>query len=516
MQQVDDSRRQVVPRWRPFRVAAQLRLLDSPGTSPSLEPAPGELEELVEDWRRHRSPFHAANLVDAAVVLNRPEIAADAAQFLLSEGRGGLIETDLARFVLGDGGETPLATTPPDLSRQERYRRIAEARRSLRQQPWNPILLVDLAREYSALGQLQSAERALVRAVMLAPDNRFVLRAASRFLLHAGRPDDAHRVLRRAPSTPRDPWLLAAEIVAADAGKRSSRWMKVARRMINDGGFEPRHTTELASAVGTVEHSHGNRPQVRRLFEHALIEPTENTVAQAAWISRHMPAFEVPEDSFSVPRAFEARAWESAVEKRYREAVDLSWEWLRDEPFATRAASFGSAVASIALGDFEAGKALASAARLANPDDPRLILQLIYCVASQGDPDEAERLLTEDLPVAIRRHPGRLPENDHKIFEVADRGLIAYRRGQVQEGRLHYERAMTLAREAGSPTLEAGALLNFLREEALANPGSAIPWESASALLKAFPASVRPFYESFLERTRLFHRTGGFAQPPGR
>jgi tetratricopeptide (TPR) repeat protein len=503
MQKLQDDRRQVVPRWRPFGVAAKLKVLDSVGVPTPLKPHVDEIEHLIRDWRNNRTPFHAANLVDAAIVLDQAEIASEAAAFLVAGGQPGFIDTELARVVLGRAGEVPLPDTPPKITPQERYKRIAAYRRSLREQPWNPIRLVDLAREYSALGQPEPAERALVKAVNLAPDNRFVLRSASRFLMHVGRPDDAHRILRRAPSTQSDPWLLAAELVAANAAGGSSRWTKLAEGMIRSGSFDPRHTTELASALGTMAYNEGKRSKVRRLFEHALIKPTENSVAQAGWISRHMTSFEVPENNFSVPLAFEAKAWEAALDSRFREAVDLSWEWLLDEPFATRPASFGSYVASIALEDYENATRLAEAALFANPEDPQLILQLIYCVASQGKTDRAERLLTHDLPNSVRRNPSDIPTAHLPVFVAADQGLIAYRRNQFAQGKACYERAIALARDARDPALEAAALLNLIREEVRANPSSIVPWEKAEHVLKAFPTSDRLFYERFLERSRL-------------
>src|SRR6266853_6625924 len=138
-QQIDDTTRQVVPRWRPFAVAASLGVLSESGPSRGpLDASPGELEQLKRDWNQHRSPFHAMNLIDAAVVLNRPEIASEAARFLLSEPQNELHERSLARFVLGDIPKAAF-TSPPELTLQDRYKRIAKARRSLHQHPRNPI-----------------------------------------------------------------------------------------------------------------------------------------------------------------------------------------------------------------------------------------------------------------------------------------------------------------------------------------------------------------------------------------
>jgi len=505
MQNLEDKNRRVVPRWRPFRIAAKLQTLDSIGTANQLEPKPEEVEHLLRDWRLNRTPFHAANVIDAAVVLNRPEIGLDAAQFIFKNFSEGTVESDLARQVLNGVAEIPLPSTPPEIGQKERRTRIAAYRRSLREQPRNPILLVDLAREYSALGQLKPAEKALLKAVKLAPSNRFVLRSASRFWLHIGKPEQAHRVLRQAPNLQKDPWLLAAEIVAAGASQRTSRWTKTAIEMVSAGRLDPRHTTELAGALGTLAYEEGRNSDVRRLFQHALIQPTENTVAQAGWISRHIPSFEVPESKLSVPLAFEARAWDAVEGRRFTEAMSLSREWLLDEPFGTRAAMLGSSVAALALGDCETALDFVRTAIVANPEDPGLLLQLIYCLACDGDLDDAERLLMQVLPIAVKRHPDAIPTPHLPIFIEADSGLIAYRRRQVEKGRTHYRRAIELARDARAQSLEAAAFLNFLREEAAVSPQTSMPWSEAEQLLKAFPATVRGFYEAFLQRSRQTH-----------
>lgn len=499
-QHIDDAKRQVVPRWRPFAVAASLGHLADPRRSRgSIHPSPGELEELERDWQRHPSRSHAMNLIDAAVVLSRPEIAESAARFLLSDVDSDTLSTSLARFVLGLT-PTPTISPPPALTRQDRYRRIAEARRSLRQHPRNPILLVDLAREYSVLGQLPQAERAIIQAVSLAPENRFVLRSASRFYLHIGQPDMAHRILRRANRTPYDPWLLSAEIVAASASGRNSSLIKLGRGIVDSGGLQPMHTTELASALGTVELAHGNRRQVRKLFEHALIDPTENTVAQAIWVARHMPDFEVREDSLSVPRAYEAGAWTSAVEGRYSEAISKAWDWLRDEPFATRAALFGSWISGTANEDYRTAMQMITTAQIANPDDPRLIAQMIYCLASEDSLDEAEQLLTGALPGAILKHPEIYPDSVWRVIEAADRGLLAFRRKQISEARAYYLKAIELAPATGIASLRAEALLNLLREEMRANPTMVVGDREIKSVLNDIPSSLQPLFQPIVSR----------------
>lgn len=511
-QHIDDRHRQVVPRWRPFRIAADLGHLEP--TPPHerkrvIVPAPGELEELTRDWKTYRSPVHAADLIDAALVTGRLEVGADAAEFLLQCDVSDLSRA-MARAVLFPG--TPSRPPePPDLSRNERYRRIAVARRYLHRTPRDPIRWVDLAREYSIVGQNGPAEKALHLALALAPEARFVLRAAARFFLHARRPDEAHRLLRRAGRTSEDPWLMAAEIVASVATEKRSRWLKKAIRAVESGRFEARDISELAGVLGTVEYEAGNRRKTRRLFERALVDPTENTVAQAGWLARHMSSFLLPRDRLQVPRAFEARAWESCLSADYKAAVDLAWMWLRDEPFATRPALFGSWVATTALGDHTTAAAFADAALLASPDDPRLIAQLAFCHAYQDDLERAEQLLLE-LPTAIAHHPTIASKLHWDVLQAADRGLIAFRRGRIEDGRREYERAIRLATEHEERQLAATALLYYAREEARASPSTAATTlAEARRALDAYPSVIRPLYEQLLRLP--IRRSAGAKEP---
>lgn len=496
---VDDRKRQVVPRWRPFRVAATLGQLDTAGDRSKahhLEPAPGEVEDLQRDWLRDRTPFHAANLVDAALILGRSALAEEAAQWLTERDGVSAISLRLARQVLSPSAAVELGE-PPELTLESRHRRVASYRRRLRRYPRDPLLWVDLAREYATLGQDASALRALRIALGLAPENRFVLRSASRFLLHTHDPEQAHRVLARASSTARDPWLLAAEIVTADACGRQSRLIATGARLLQSGGIHPRHLSELASAIGTLEHIAGKRKSVRKYFAQALQDPTENTVAQAHWIARHMSGFELPDGLQNVPRAYEANAWEAARSSEFANAVQLAWRWLRDEPFATRSAQFGSYVAATALGNYDEAIRLVEAGRAANPGDLRLLAQLLYCQACAGMLDEAERNLRL-LETSVKGISSQLLDAEWEVLLNADRGLIAFRRGHLEEGRRWYKMAADVADAHRLPEYAASVLINFTREEILA--GAIVDVSELKRLVDVFPQVTRQVVAKAVER----------------
>ena len=496
---VDDRKRQVVPRWRPFQISATLGQLDASTNrrlAQPLEPAPGEIEGLQGDWARSQTPFHAANLVDAALILGRSEVAEEAAEWLVEHGGISDVSVRLAQQVLSPSAVVDPGD-PQELTRENRHRRVASYRNRLRSFPRDSLLWVDLAREYAALGLNEPALRALRVAIDLAPNNRFVLRSASRFFLHTHDPEQAHRVLARASSTSRDPWLLAAEIVAASACGRQSRLIKTGARLLQSEGLHPRHLSELASAIGTLEHQAGQRRRVRKLFAQALRDPTENAVAQALWITRHMSGFELPEGLGSVPRAFEANAWEAARNSEFPSAVQLSWQWLRDEPFATRSALFGSYVSATAMGDYDEAIRLVEAAMTANPEDPRLLAQLLYCQACSGMVDVAEQNLRK-LEKTVKGTESQRSDTEWEVVLNADRGLIAFRRGQIEEGRRWYGSAIELARTHQLTEYAASALINFSREEVLV--GGHVDMSELKSVVGLFPPVTRQVVARCVER----------------
>lgn len=512
---VDDTRRLVIPRWRPFRESAALGQLSaairerSPGF-PKVDPR--EIEELKSDWREHRSPVHAANLLDAALMAGDTSMGSEVAEWLLANGGVSSHSTSLAKALLSPTSPSG-DIVPGALSSESRFARIAAYRRQLRRYPEDPLLWVDLAREYSALGQIGPARKALEVAIALAPNNRFVLRSASRFFVHTNDADNAHGILVRSPATAVDPWLMSAEIAAAEASGRRSRLVKAGSQLIESARLGPMHTSELASAVGTLELKAGNRRKVRKLFDHALVEPTENTVAQAAWVARHMTGFEVPVSSLAVPRAYEARTWAAVQASDYAGAIALAWDWLHDEPFATRPALFGAWVATNAIGDYAEAIRFAKASMVPNPAEPRVIAELIYCHASLDALDVAEALLPR-LEKLIEEDATLRGKPEWAVVLEADRGLLEFRRGNFIAGAAHYERALEIARRDKLSVHYASAFLNYLRERVRANPATLIDRKDVEDAIAAYHPGQREVVRCFASRIRGVDLSQGEPQGP--
>jgi hypothetical protein len=332
----EDKNRQVIPRWRRFAQAVALG--ETRGADARRRELPlnrGWADLLVEKraaWDRARDFSHAADLLATAVVSGELGPAEDVIDFILKEGSrapGGLLDV-AQRIRAVAGAPTPEARDAP-ADAGARGGAVRMLRRALDGYPRNTVLWVDLARAYILCGSERSARRAISVALDLGPANRFVVRSAARMFVHLGEPDRAHDLLRRCARTSHDPWLLSAEIAVAATANLRSHLIRRGRSELDGGGFPPFATSELAGAIGTVEALAGNRRQARRYFRAAMVEPTENVVAQALWVSRATQLIAVDEAALTTPRSFEANAWKAFYDRKWEDALRGARCWFADQ-----------------------------------------------------------------------------------------------------------------------------------------------------------------------------------------
>lgn len=468
MTRFHDPDRRIIPRWRSSRTTAELGELARVEQSQLEVTVPDDdFRRLLEEWRVHQSPSFAADLVGSAFLLGRWEEARDAAELILSDENSSksVPLRRVAQAVLEPDQRT--VSHPTMVARAERIRLVAHLKERVRTAPRDALAWVDLARQYTILGQSRPAEDALAIALNIAPQDRFVVRSAVRFLIHQHDAERAHHLLKRTPRTIHDPWLLASEIAAASVAERRSQFLRRARSMLDSQKIAPHHKTELAGALGTVELAEGDRRRARQLFERSLVSPNDNSLAQVSWASRqNIGPLTVPRDELRLPLTFEARAWEFLREAEWTSAIDASEEWLLDEPYSRRPARLGSFLASVILEQYERAESFANFGLDSNARDPTLLNNLAFSRASRGAVQEArqayDRIRTGDLS----------PEE--KVSYVATGGLLAYRSGRTAEGRELYAAAVASARGEHAAHLKAMALLYQAREELRVEPSQAV------------------------------------------
>jgi tetratricopeptide (TPR) repeat protein len=411
-----------------------------------------DFEQKVRDWKQNPTLPFASEVVAGAIVLGRESEALDAATFVVAmvDGVPPAVRK-VAEQVIDPSGSNAERAEQPIAARDLRGR--------LREDPRNSIAWVDLALHHSKVGALRKARRAMDVAVELAPNSRFTLRSAARFFVHVNDPERARYILLRAQSTPTDPWLVASDIAVQAILGKSSDLVKTGRRMLDARAYRPHHLSELASALGTLEmEAHGGR-EARKLFKKALLEPTENSVAQARWAFHTMGAPELDPAYLVEKESFEAHAWASFYSAIWDSALSASCKWLSDQPFSSRPAVLGSYVAAVWAQDYLEGVRLARVGLQANPGEPMLINNLAFGLASLNKLDDAGKTLEQ-----LRNRSVEV-----EVMHLSTSGMIEYRRGRPEAGRTMYLQAIEKASSPGLARLRARACVFMAIEEKHAN-----------------------------------------------
>lgn len=429
-----DDEREVVPRWRSFKDTVSSGSLYPLTTPPRVDR--GALSAaLAEEFRRSPSVYVAADYLSALMTLRDFSESFDAVIHYLRQNVSP--QEPLAAFVsraatIAHPDTTATSEDPPQYRRQSRNLRIAHLRQRLRTEPGNAIARVDLALEQLIDGNLSDADRQIRSAVQLAPNNRFVLRAATRFRLSTADPDQAVRTLSDSSLTDRDPWLLASLIAAAQIADRSIPQHRRAREMLSSGNFAPRDVSELASELGTLEVHAGRDRRARTFFEQSLTDPNENTIAQAGWAAKAV-GMRLDTSLLQVDRGYEARARASARVSDWDTATTEGLRWLQDEPFAIEPAVNTSYAAAFGLEDFQSALKITEQSLRIHPNDSSLRNNAAYAAANLGRLDLARDLTR-----------GMVSFDDPNGFNAfkATRGLIAFREGNPGQGRELYQEAV--------------------------------------------------------------------------
>lgn len=457
-----DKARQVIPRWHTFPVARWLGVISAQTTSAiTLE---ATYQERLNEWKQNGNLSHAADFLGNALVLNQfnDQEAQKAACHILTNRESAtkplieLAETFI-RISKNESLQLPEVIFPEEI--ENFYCAISNLKARTKSYPRNPILWMDLAFFYSAIGQIEESKKAVSVALSLNKENRYLLRSGSRFFMHLGEPDQALHFLRHSKVGHHDPWLIAAEIAIADTIKSPPRRVKIAREMIGNGTVSNFHLSEMASALGTIELHSGARKMGKKLINLALKEPTENTLAQVAFLKEEFGEMVTPPSLSNIAHTFEAATTSKFYTQDFEGALEEAKKWFAYQPFSSRPAIVGSYITSVALGRHGDAIKIASMGLLSSPHDVMLRNNLAFSLASLGKVDEAKKILfkiSESEPTDYQRHT-----------LDATKALVMFREGNIVEGRKLYGMAVDRFRKKKDTRLETIARYFWAREEAL-------------------------------------------------
>ena len=459
-----DAERRLLPRWRPSEATIFAGELASASTVEKEREPDAHFEERKLEWDRERSIEVAAELVASGIVLGRLNEGEPAVRMLADNASDANPSIRaVARRALAERAVAPpesLGLQPGRLDPTPIYSHISALRRHVHLHPRDAYAWVDLARLYTILGQTPSANRTIRVALELAPEDRFVLRSAARYLVHVDDPQAAQRLLNGARATRVDPWLIAAEISVAQVAKRRSVTASIGQRGLDHSQWAPRSSSELAGALATLLLEDGAMQKARQLFRRSLEDPTENAIAQAQWASQQSLGLIVPAPLLNRPATYEARALRARLEGLWDAAIARSWEWTEFEPTSSRPLMMGSYVAGVVFGDGATVLEFAERGLYAEPHNASLLNNKAVGLAYLGRVSEAAIILAK---VVIDSSP-----NFTQPALYATTGLLAFRGGNPVTGREFYERAASHPYTQRDRSVRILALWHLALEEARA------------------------------------------------
>ncbi len=194
--------------------------------------------------------------------------------------------------------------------------------------------------------------------------------------------------------------------------------------------------------MGTLEAHSGNSKKAKRLLRTSLREPSENAIAQAAWLGRNLVGVNVIEGD-DCTSSFEANAWLASQAGEWEITLDQARRWQFDQLFSSRPAILGSFIASRTLEKHEDAIGFAKLGLLSNPTDFMLTNNLAFSLGQLGRAAEAKKVLA-------KLNPASLNPTD-QMFLQATTGLIAFREGHLELGRKQYLEAISSASRLKDP-----------------------------------------------------------------
>lgn len=441
--------RNVVPRWRSSTMTASTNEANFGMAKLKIDYS-ADLNQSDSEFTLTPTVPIASELMFLASEAGDTYLTQKAAKFILGN-EGSIGSNSLIKFAKQISGAASMQSPPMPQTGAEF---LKEARQLLSLEYRNPVLLIDAARELTSMGHHDSALRYVRAAIAMAPDSRFVVRSAARYFLHVGEYDQAHDILRRSPNIKVDPWIQASEMAVATIRNRPSLLSKQMLRALLDAKHIGPERAELASAVATMELKSGSNKNAKQLFNKALSNPNDNSLAQAEWAAEKLKLI-VDERALMTPYSFEANSNHALRRLQVGEAIRHAKFWAEDEPFASRPFDALSYLYCLEDDYENALRSTEKAIRIEESEKLALHLNRLFAKIQMGEIDESYAEL-----LRLSKHRDA---KSHAVHLLADYGALAYSTGDVIQGRMFYERAIELARKRHDTHSEGQAQAYFAR-----------------------------------------------------
>ncbi|NWB60016.1 MULTISPECIES: hypothetical protein [unclassified Pseudomonas] len=490
--------RDVLPIWGSSKSAAnssELMVVNSKNSSiefTDITPA------LLSEFRYNQTVGVAVELLNCSIIERYSDAALEAANFLVQYKN---LPTSITQLILKTLGKHAQVAATSYVENKIQF-----LRQKIRQHQRDPITWVELSREYAIAGEKKKSTQAMLTAVQLSYDHRWITRSAARVFVHFDEPDTAHDILVRNPNIRTDPWLIATEMaVARKAGKKTKLW-NIGKSLL-DSKIKPVHLSELASSVATYELISGAEKRAKPFFKQSLIEPNQNSLAQAKWAERTSglkKLVKVPLNSNLI--AYEAQYWEAYNSGDMTLALSYALAWFDNEPYSNAPPEAVCFIAGL-LEDYKLIAAVSSKALKANPKNTTLQINLMFSWLTCKN----LKALNAKEAIVFENYKRNLLSTSLSTskFEashaLANLGMINYRQGFIEQGKIYYEQS-----EEIMPHNKLYVTINHLRESLIAEAyWSEEILRKAYTLLSGPASSATPAAKFYLEKIAFLNKTNG-------
>ncbi|HEY8659014.1 MAG TPA: hypothetical protein VIL78_08250 [Hanamia sp.] len=459
---LNNTTRNVIPRWRGFNETLSLGEL-SPISDPNFVTNTDFInstqhQQKIFDWKINKTISNAIELLNSSYIVDDQENLSETASFLKS---GQLnIAPSIRHFSNKILLINPLKVEPEPNTSFENFDSIIgglikKFRQSVSINQNNPISWLELARLYLIIGKEKAAERCIFVGLQLAPDNRYVSRVVSRYFTHYGDLKMARKVLKLNTAFSLDPWLISADIGISTLYNKSSFHIKRGTELINSKNYSAYDLNELFSALATQELHAGSVKNSRKLYNDSLINPNDNSLAQAVWAKSQITDLNLTQSTFEkVSHISEAKAYFYFNSKKWNQAYSNTIQWFIDQPFSRDPAGFGSFIASSILEKYDDAIKISQYGLKATPGDFTLMNNLAYSYLKKNDTATAHSIINKINPQAL---------NDReKVIYSATKGLLMYKLGHTETGEKLYNEASQFADKIKDKKLKLLADFNHL------------------------------------------------------
>jgi Tfp pilus assembly protein PilF len=444
--------RHVIARWNPLHIAQSLGELNSVSNkSKSNYLDNSSIKEYQTKWIINKNIFTAIDFASSALLHDDASVAQDAFDFIRKELDANTNLPPLVRRLLLDDNEAQ--RTALLVPRAE----VNKLKKHLIEYPRDSIMWVELAWHYLVQGQLSQSERALRIAHNITPNNRHVIRSFSRFYVHTTDIDKAIYFATKNDIIKNDPWVVSNQIAISNTYGKTSWLVKHGVMLLNNSSINPGALSELASELGTMDFTSGDRKKGKKKFVQAYIMPHENAMAQISWVDKNIINVDIP-DLDNVPYNYEAKVHSLFCDSPNWDMIITNIKkWAKYQPISLKPITLGSYIAVNIIKNYELALELLRNGKALSKNDCTLVNNYIYTLILMGRYKEAE---SELASIDISAFKDR-----DRTSITATRGLMEYRYGDKDKGHAHYIEAAEMAKSSNNMTDYYYVLVHLAREQ---------------------------------------------------